>query len=88
VSTPADTFTDRTGATDEEFRARVAVFDAAEEPEEVVVERVARAILHAVLGDTDGGLVLDGDLPASEIARLIHEVAAPAALTALRGDRG
>jgi hypothetical protein len=51
TATPAPALTDRTAATDAEFAARIAAFDAAEYPAEVaqaaVVEEVARAIADA-----------------------------------------
>jgi hypothetical protein len=51
---------DRTDATDEEFRARIARFDAAEEPEEVTVERVARELYRQWREDSGGD---PADLP-------------------------
>lgn len=45
-------------------------------------EEVAGLLIRAVLGDSDGGLVLDGDLPACEVARLLAEEAAPLVVAA------
>ncbi len=63
----------------------LARIEAAPEAPEALRERVARAILHAVLGTDDGDLVADDfEIHASEIARLIVEHAADAALTVIR----
>ena len=68
-------------------RAVVDRFEAAPWAEESLHAVVCTAILYAVLGDTDGGLVVQGDLPAEEIARLIVEQAADAAIAVMRGER-
>jgi hypothetical protein len=63
-------------------------FEAAPEPEEIVearerLERVAEALLITVLGTDDRDFLTGCDLPADEIARLIVEYGAAAAIAAL-----
>jgi hypothetical protein len=67
----------------EEQEATLRRFEAAEDAPESLRERVAEALLIAILGTDDRDFLTGCDLPADEIARLIVEHGADAAIAAM-----